>query len=148
MDMLAGKVKMTQTSVNTAMNPTDMLERPIRLHAKDVTVHYGAKQALFGISIDIPDRAVTSFIGPSGCGKSTFLRCINRMNDTIEGAKVGGLIELDGENIYDPVPGRRGTARPHRHGVPEAKSVPEVDLRERRLWPQDPRPGPLQGRSG
>ncbi|WP_299733251.1 phosphate ABC transporter ATP-binding protein PstB [Devosia sp.] len=83
------------------MNPTDMLERPIRLHAKDVTVHYGAKQALFGISIDIPDRAVTSFIGPSGCGKSTFLRCINRMNDTIEGAKVGGLIELDGEDIYD-----------------------------------------------
>jgi phosphate transport system permease protein len=66
------------------MNPTDMLDRPIRLHAKDVTVHYGAKQALFGISIDIPDRAVTSFIGPSGCGKSTFLRCINRMNDTIE----------------------------------------------------------------
>ena len=84
------------------MNPTDTLERPIRLHAKDVTVHYGAKQALFGISIDIPDRAVTSFIGPSGCGKSTFLRCINRMNDTIEGAKVGGLIELDGEDIYDP----------------------------------------------
>ncbi|MGV8856874.1 MAG: ATP-binding cassette domain-containing protein, partial [Devosia sp.] len=68
------------------MNPSDALDRPIRLTARDVTVHYGAKQALFGISIDIPDRAVTSFIGPSGCGKSTFLRCINRMNDTIEGA--------------------------------------------------------------
>ena len=102
MDMIAGKVKMTQTTVNHAMNPADMLDRPIRLHAKDVTVHYGAKQALHGISIESPDRAVTSFIGPSGCGKSTFLRCINRMNDTIEGAKVGGLIELDGENIYDP----------------------------------------------
>ncbi|KRA40216.1 phosphate ABC transporter ATP-binding protein [Devosia sp. Root635] len=102
MDMVAGKVKMTQQSVKSAMNPTDMLERPIRLTARDVTVHYGAKQALHGISIDIPDRAVTSFIGPSGCGKSTFLRCINRMNDTIEGAKVGGTIKLDGEDIYDP----------------------------------------------
>jgi phosphate transport system ATP-binding protein len=102
MDMVAGKVKMTQQSVNTAMNPTDALARPIRLTARDVTVHYGAKQALHGISIDIPDRAVTSFIGPSGCGKSTFLRCINRMNDTIEGARVGGTILLDGEDIYDP----------------------------------------------
>ncbi len=102
MDMVAGKIKMTQQSVNSAMNPTDMLERQIRLTARDVTVHYGAKQALHGISIDIPDRAVTSFIGPSGCGKSTFLRCINRMNDTIEGAKVGGTIKLDGEDIYDP----------------------------------------------
>ena len=102
MDMLAGKVKMTQQSVNTAMNLSDALDRPIRLTARDVTVHYGAKQALHGISIDIPDRAVTSFIGPSGCGKSTFLRCINRMNDTIEGAKVGGTIKLDGEDVYDP----------------------------------------------
>ena len=102
MDMVAGKIKMTQQSVNSAMSPTDMLERPIRLTARDVTVHYGAKQALHGISIDIPDRAVTSFIGPSGCGKSTFLRCINRMNDTIEGAKVGGTIKLDGDDIYDP----------------------------------------------
>ncbi|SFC90580.1 phosphate ABC transporter ATP-binding protein, PhoT family (TC 3.A.1.7.1) [Devosia psychrophila] len=102
MDMVAGKVKMTQQSVNSTMNPTDLLERPIRLTAKDVTVHYGQKQALHGISIQIPDRAVTSFIGPSGCGKSTFLRCINRMNDTIEGAKVGGTIKLDGEDIYDP----------------------------------------------
>jgi phosphate transport system ATP-binding protein len=102
MDMLAGKVKMTQQSVNLAMNPTDMIDRQIRLTARDVSVHYGAKQALHGISIDIPDRAVTSFIGPSGCGKSTFLRCINRMNDTIEGARVGGTIKLDGEDIYDP----------------------------------------------
>ncbi|WP_236020698.1 phosphate ABC transporter ATP-binding protein PstB [Devosia sediminis] len=84
------------------MNPAELMDHPIRLTARDVTVHYGAKQALHGISIDIPDRAVTAFIGPSGCGKSTFLRCINRMNDTIEGAKVGGRIELDGQDIYDP----------------------------------------------
>ena len=100
MDMLAGKIKMTM-STDTAPGLNDPLAGPTRIHTQDVTVHYGAKQALFGISIDIPDRAVTAFIGPSGCGKSTFLRCINRMNDTIDGAKVGGLIELDGENIYD-----------------------------------------------
>jgi phosphate transport system ATP-binding protein len=110
MDMLAGKVKMTTQTLDAAMdaamnpaaNPAALIEHPIRLTARDVTVHYGAKQALHGISIDIPDRAVTAFIGPSGCGKSTFLRCINRMNDTIEGARVGGRIELDGEDIYAP----------------------------------------------
>ncbi len=101
MDLLAGKVKPTTTKALSAnLDPMDMIEPNIRLTARDVTVHYGAKQALHGISIDIPDRAVTAFIGPSGCGKSTFLRCINRMNDTIEGAKVGGKIELDGQDIY------------------------------------------------
>src|SRR5690606_39690399 len=101
MDLLANKTKPPVTQPLTAnLDPMDMLEPNIRLTARDVTVHYGAKQALHGISIDIPDRAVTAFIGPSGCGKSTFLRCINRMNDTIEGAKVGGRIELDGQDIY------------------------------------------------
>jgi phosphate transport system ATP-binding protein len=76
--------------------------RPVRVHAKDVNVFYGAKQALFDVSIDIPEKAVTAFIGPSGCGKSTFLRCLNRMNDTIEGARVAGTIQLDGEDLYDP----------------------------------------------
>jgi len=102
MDMLAGKVKMTDQTLSANLDPADMIDHPIRLTARDVTVHYGAKQALHGISIDIPDRAVTAFIGPSGCGKSTFLRCINRMNDTIEGARVGGRIELDGQDIYAP----------------------------------------------
>jgi len=101
MDTLTGQ-KMTQTPQTAAMTQAELAGRSVRLTARDVTVHYGAKQALHGISIDIPDRAVTSFIGPSGCGKSTFLRCINRMNDTIEGAKVGGTIKLDGEDIYDP----------------------------------------------
>jgi len=97
MDMLADK-----TILGEAVMTTSDTDRRIRLTARDVTVHYGAKQALHGISIDIPDRAVTSFIGPSGCGKSTFLRCINRMNDTIEGARVGGTIKLDDQDIYDP----------------------------------------------
>jgi phosphate transport system ATP-binding protein len=104
MDMVAGKVQMTQPTANASMtaNPAGTVAPRMRLTGRDVTVHYGSKQALHGISIDIPDRAVTSFIGPSGCGKSTFLRCINRMNDTIEGCKVGGTIKLDGEDIYDP----------------------------------------------
>ena len=76
--------------------------RPVRVKARDVSVFYGAKQALFDVSIDVPTKAVTAFIGPSGCGKSTFLRCLNRMNDTIEGARVTGKIELDGSDIYDP----------------------------------------------
>ncbi len=79
----------------------------IKVSAKDVNVFYGQKQALHDVSIAIPDRAVSAFIGPSGCGKTTFLRCINRMNDTIDGCKVTGAIELDGENAYaknvDPV---------------------------------------------
>jgi phosphate transport system ATP-binding protein len=78
-----------------------------KISARDVNVFYGEKQALHGVSIDIPDRAVTAFIGPSGCGKTTFLRCFNRMNDTIEGAQVSGSILIEGQDAYakevDPV---------------------------------------------
>lgn len=70
--------------------------------ARDVSVYYGEKLALKSVSIDIRSRSVTAFIGPSGCGKSTFLRCFNRMNDTIESARVEGTILLDGHSIYDP----------------------------------------------
>jgi phosphate transport system ATP-binding protein len=73
----------------------------IKFTARNVRVSYGDNEAIHGIDMDIEDRCVTSFIGPSGCGKSTFLRVFNRMNDTIEGAKVTGDVHLDGENIYD-----------------------------------------------
>ena len=63
---------------------------------------YGTKQALFDISLHIPERSVTALIGPSGCGKSTFLRSLNRMNDLIEGTQVRGDVVLDGEDIYRP----------------------------------------------
>ena len=76
--------------------------RAPKMRASQISVFYGEKQALKDVSIDVHEDRVTAFIGPSGCGKSTFLRCINRMNDTIEGAKVGGTIKLDGEDIYDP----------------------------------------------
>ena len=73
-----------------------------KMSARDVSVFYGDKQALKDVSIDVSEDKVTAFIGPSGCGKSTFLRCLNRMNDTIPSARVTGAIQLDGENIYSP----------------------------------------------
>jgi phosphate transport system ATP-binding protein len=73
--------------------------RPAKMRADEVSVFYGEKQALKNVSINIHDDRVTAFIGPSGCGKSTFLRCLNRMNDTIASARVTGKIELDGTNI-------------------------------------------------
>ena len=72
-----------------------------KILARGVNVHYGAKHALKDVNVDIPERSVMAFIGPSGCGKSTFLRCINRMNDTISSCKVTGKIAIDGEDIYD-----------------------------------------------
>ncbi len=69
--------------------------------ARDVDVFYGDKQALFGIDMDILPNEVTALIGPSGCGKSTFLRCLNRMNDVIEGCRVEGRISVDGQDIFD-----------------------------------------------
>ena len=73
-----------------------------KMRTQGVDVFYGDKQALKGVSIDIHEDRVTAFIGPSGCGKSTFLRCLNRMNDTIPSARVTGHIELDGRDINDP----------------------------------------------
>ena len=71
-----------------------------KMTARDVSVFYGSKQALKNVSIDVSLENVTAFIGPSGCGKSTFLRCFNRMNDTVASARVEGQIELDGTDIY------------------------------------------------
>ncbi len=73
----------------------------IKIAARGVQVHYGEKHALKDVDVDILDKTVTAFIGPSGCGKSTFLRCLNRMNDTVSVARVSGEILLDGEDIYD-----------------------------------------------
>ncbi len=71
-----------------------------RMTCREVNVFYGEKQAIKNVTLDIGKREVISMIGPSGCGKSTFLRCINRMNDTIDGCRVTGEIKLDGEDIY------------------------------------------------
>ncbi|MBC7165229.1 MAG: phosphate ABC transporter ATP-binding protein [Roseovarius sp.] len=73
----------------------------VKFSARDVHVFYGETEAIKGVDVDILDKTVTAFIGPSGCGKSTFLRCFNRMNDTIDICRVTGKITLDGVDIYD-----------------------------------------------
>ena len=82
-------------------------EEKAKFVCRGVRVHYGAKEALHGVDMDVPDAGVTALIGPSGCGKSTFLRVFNRMNDTIPGARVSGSVLMDGADIYakgvDPV---------------------------------------------
>ena len=73
-----------------------------RITARDVNVFYGDKQAIDRVTLDIAEKQCISFIGPAGCGKSTFLRCLNRMNDTIDICRIEGEIALDGKNIYAP----------------------------------------------
>ena len=85
-------MRLTERTVNTT---------EIKIAARKVQVHYGATHAIKDVDVDILDKTVTAFIGPSGCGKSTFLRCLNRMNDTIAICRVEGDILLDGEDIYD-----------------------------------------------
>ena len=80
---------------------SDVTTQPVKIAARNVQVYYGDSHAIRDVDIDIADKTVTAFIGPSGCGKSTFLRCINRMNDTIDVARVTGDIRIDGEDIYD-----------------------------------------------
>jgi phosphate transport system ATP-binding protein len=96
---------MTEVSVaevSSQAAPQGLAEMPVKVHAKDVSVYYGEKQALFEVNMDIAAHSVTAFIGPSGCGKSTFLRCINRMNDVIDICRVTGTILVDEQDIYDP----------------------------------------------
>ena len=73
-----------------------------RMTARNVNVFYGDKCAIDNVTLDIAEKQVISFIGPSGCGKSTFLRCLNRMNDTIDICRIEGTIALDGQDIYAP----------------------------------------------
>ncbi|KPP88651.1 MAG: phosphate ABC transporter, ATP-binding protein [Rhodobacteraceae bacterium HLUCCO07] len=75
--------------------------KKIKFQCRNVQVYYGSTHAIKDVNVDIEDKTVTAFIGPSGCGKSTFLRCLNRMNDTIDSCRVEGDINLDGKNIYD-----------------------------------------------
>ena len=84
----------------TAMDSTVETQRT-KIAANGVNVYYGDSHAIKDVNVEIEDKTVTAFIGPSGCGKSTFLRCLNRMNDTIDICRVTGDILLEGEDIYD-----------------------------------------------
>jgi phosphate transport system ATP-binding protein len=87
---------------NSRLAERTVTNETIKISARDVNVYYGQNHALKDVNVEILDNTVTAFIGPSGCGKSTFLRCLNRMNDTVAIARVKGEILIDGENIYDP----------------------------------------------
>jgi phosphate transport system ATP-binding protein len=92
---------LTEAAIEKKLNPMTN-ELAVKMRGQKVTVHYGEKQALFDVDLAVPEKQVMALIGPSGCGKSTFLRCLNRMNDTIDIARVGGKLTLDDEDIYDP----------------------------------------------
>ncbi|MEO0344421.1 MAG: phosphate ABC transporter ATP-binding protein PstB [Pseudomonadota bacterium] len=88
--------------MKTIINEADpSVQKDVKIKSRDVNVYYGQNHAIKHLDIDIQANTVTAFIGPSGCGKSTFLRCLNRMNDTIDVAKVTGEILLDEKDIYD-----------------------------------------------
>jgi phosphate transport system ATP-binding protein len=80
----------------------ELARREPKMSVRHLDFYYGEKQALVDVSLEIPEHCVTALIGPSGCGKSTFIRCLNRMNDLIDGAHVVGQVLLDGEDIYGP----------------------------------------------
>ena len=73
----------------------------IKFDVKNLNLHYGKFHALKDVNMEIPEKQITAFIGPSGCGKSTFLKCLNRMNDLLEGCNITGDVKLDGEDIFD-----------------------------------------------
>jgi phosphate transport system ATP-binding protein len=112
---------MTNESINTttAAEPA--------LHAENLNVYYGSNLAVRGVNLDIPKNKVVAFIGPSGCGKSTVLRCFNRMNDLIPGARISGTISFQGQNLYaktvDPVELRRRIGMVFQKPNPFPKSI-------------------------
>jgi len=93
-------VKKTVSESQRAMHPC--ADMPTKILIQDMNFYYGTVQALKGVNMTVPANKVTAFIGPSGCGKSTLLRCLNRLNDLVDGTRVEGTILLDGENIYRP----------------------------------------------
>ena len=116
-----------------------------KMRAENLSVFYGATQAVHGASVDVHENQVLALIGPSGCGKSTFLRSLNRMNDTVDGCRVTGTVQLDGRDIYapgvDPVLVRRQVGMVFQKSNPFPKSVFEnvayglriAGIRERRV---------------
>ena len=117
-------------TLNVTARPTDMAQTDTLIEIDNVDFYYGAKQALFDINLKIADKRVTSFIGPSGCGKSTLLRCLNRMNDLIDGTSVkGGTIKIRGIDIntrsVDPIELRKRVGMVFQKSNPFPKSIYE-----------------------
>jgi phosphate transport system ATP-binding protein len=89
------------SALDRELRQLSLQDEKITLEVKDLDLYYGEKQALKNINLLIPKQRVSAFIGPSGCGKSTLLRCFNRMNDLVDGVRIEGRIELDGEDMYE-----------------------------------------------
>ena len=111
------------------MHPDFGARGATKISAERVNVFYGEKHALKDVSVAIPEKSIVAFIGPSGCGKSTFLRCINRMNDTIANCRITGDIRIDGQDIYardvDPVELRSRIGMVFQRANPCPKSIDE-----------------------
>ncbi len=101
MDIVRAPIEMEASKLPSLTVGEVYVDTP-RMTTRNVNVFYGDKMAIDNVTLDIAEKQVISLIGPSGCGKSTFLRCLNRMNDTIESCRVEGQIKLDDQNIYDP----------------------------------------------
>jgi phosphate transport system ATP-binding protein len=92
----------TRPQIINSDTQSDLVLRWPMVEISHLTLHYGSKLALDDISINIPKNCITAFIGPSGCGKSTLLRCLNRMNDLVDGVRVHGTIRVNGQDVHDP----------------------------------------------
>ena len=118
----------TDPTVGIDADRADQAARTV-IESRELSVYYGDERALDDVSISIPHQQVTAIIGPSGCGKSTFLRCINRMNDLVETARVEGELLFEGENVYsgevDPVALRRRIGMVFQQPNPFPKSIYE-----------------------
>ncbi len=117
------------TGATVAVHPEIGARGVTKIGAERVNVFYGEKHALKDVSVAISEKSITAFIGPSGCGKSTFLRCINRMNDTIANCRITGDIRIDGQDIYardvDPVELRSRVGMVFQRANPFPKSIYE-----------------------
>ncbi len=99
-EVTSGDIAPQQTRSETGTTQSAATPEP-KIRVRNLHLHYGDFCALRDINLDIPERRVTALIGPSGCGKSSFLRCLNRMNDLIDGVRIEGQVEIGGQNIYD-----------------------------------------------
>ncbi|MFC6722207.1 phosphate ABC transporter ATP-binding protein PstB [Halobacteriaceae archaeon SHR40] len=119
--------RLIETEVSVSETVTQPAGASTIIDVGDLSVYYHDDQALRSVSMEIPERQVTALIGPSGCGKSTFLRCLNRMNDLIDAARVDGTVELLGQNVYDddvdPVALRRRIGMVFQEPNPFPKSI-------------------------
>ena len=100
--MTTAPIPVLAPSAGREQSPQQPESAPAKIKVRGLDFFYGRTQALHGISLDVPERIVMAFIGPSGCGKSTFLRTLNRMNDTIPGARAAGSVLIDGHDLYAP----------------------------------------------